>query len=389
MSDGAIRLKVVSASLIATPPAGRVWVFFDEDNSDHLSLKDETGTVIDLQSALNYTDEKARDAVGSILQDTADIDFTYDDPGDAITAVLTTTAVVPGAYGSATQAPQITIDSKGRVTAAANVPISVPLDINGLTNSLITPATSTVPIYDPVLAQNRKVDRRFLRSVDVDIYEQKFSDFIVDINGQLTVATSGSGASNQASTFGEDNIEKCMGVSALDTGTTLSGRAALIANSTTGNPLWMSSENSFRFAARLAMEELSTGAEEFIFTAGFSDTLGASGTIPTNGVVFHYRYDVNGGRYYMIGYAGGVATSLVDTGILADTNYHIFEILFTDSIALGYIDNVLVSTINTGLPFGPTQKMSFGWKIQKQVGTATRILDADWYAFELYRSTGR
>lgn len=37
---------------------------------------------------------------------------------------LATTAVTPGSYGSATNIPSITIDSKGRVTFSANVAVS-------------------------------------------------------------------------------------------------------------------------------------------------------------------------------------------------------------------------------------------------------------------------
>jgi len=40
------------------------------------------------------------------------------------TLSLNDTAVTPGSYGDATHSPQITIDQKGRITAASNVPIS-------------------------------------------------------------------------------------------------------------------------------------------------------------------------------------------------------------------------------------------------------------------------
>lgn len=41
---------------------------------------------------------------------------------------LTDTAVVPASYGNATNVGQFTVDQKGRLTLAANVPISFPAD---------------------------------------------------------------------------------------------------------------------------------------------------------------------------------------------------------------------------------------------------------------------
>jgi hypothetical protein len=69
---------------------------------------------------------------------------------------LTATGIMAGTYGSASNVPQVTFDSKGRATAAANVPLSIALsgDVTGGTaNTLVTKLrgssiSSTAPSID-------------------------------------------------------------------------------------------------------------------------------------------------------------------------------------------------------------------------------------------------
>jgi len=88
---------------------------------------DDPSNTLTIGSATTYSDEQAQDAVGTILTDSADIDFTYTDATPAITAVLTTSGVTAGSYGNSAGSayPELTIDSKGRVTAASNRAIQI------------------------------------------------------------------------------------------------------------------------------------------------------------------------------------------------------------------------------------------------------------------------
>jgi hypothetical protein len=78
---------------------------------------------------------------GKVIADTADIEFV--DVGSDVGFSLTETAVAAGTYGDATNVPQITVDSKGRITGVVNITISsggvgtvTSVDVSGGTTGL-------------------------------------------------------------------------------------------------------------------------------------------------------------------------------------------------------------------------------------------------------------
>lgn len=93
-----------------------------------------TGTLsnqTDLQSALDSKQSNdltdSHIFVGDATNKATDVEMTGDVTIDNVgVTTLADTAVGAGTYGNSTNVPQITVDSKGRITSASNVAISVP-----------------------------------------------------------------------------------------------------------------------------------------------------------------------------------------------------------------------------------------------------------------------
>lgn len=187
------------------------------DQQGRLTAASEQSISITASQVSDF-DEAAQDAVGSIVVDSADIDFTYNDATPSITGVLTTTGVVAATYGSATNVPQIIVDSKGRISSVTDIAITatdelvkvsandttagyledkvvggsgisiatlndgadedlqINLDINGLTAETVVASGDLIAIYDVSASANRKMTRaNFLGGSAGDISETSFS----------------------------------------------------------------------------------------------------------------------------------------------------------------------------------------------------------------------
>jgi hypothetical protein len=274
-------------------------------------------------------------------------------------------------------------DSAGSLT---DYEASATLNINGLTEQDEPLLTSLVPLYDPVLLANRKVQRRELLLTDVDLLSFERSDFIEGATGGLLATISGTGASNQVGTYGIDASNNAHGVTQLDTGTTATGRAALSGASQA--QLFLTTGDEYRLDWRVAVEAVSSVTDTFTAYVGFGNMFATAG-MTGQFVGFRYTDATNGGKWQALVVVGGVIVDSGDTGALVGTDYFKLGLRMTPTAVEFLVDNVVTNTLTTGLPAGPAQSFTYGVKIEKSVGLTQRNMSLDYYRLAYLRDTAR
>jgi hypothetical protein len=112
-----------SAILGVAAPIGSL-ALFDSGSSGLLYVK--SGSADTAWSIIStVTAEDIQDVVGGIVANSSNISMSYDDALNKISSDLIDTTVTAGSYGLAGSVPSITVDAKGRLTAASNVSIAI------------------------------------------------------------------------------------------------------------------------------------------------------------------------------------------------------------------------------------------------------------------------
>ena len=324
MANGFIRLPTLAFPVVPNPPAGRFYVGFDS-TSNHLTIQDSAGVVTDIQSGATYTDPQA-------------------------------VAAIQAAMIAATNEPDPQSDD-------------------------------FVYLRDVSGSDFNRVSKLALQKLDMDRFFQLASDFWGTVSGEFTQFISGTGASAQTGTYGQDAINNAIGVTQVDTGTTATGRAGL---GSVSGAIFKPTLAKLKASIRLALEAISTPTETFTVRAGLGDFF-VAGLDGTNGLFFRYTDLVNGGKWQAVSRAAGVDLTVVDTGVTPDLDFHVLDVELDEDgqEARFSIDGTVVATISAPALPGIANAMGAGFQIVKSLGLTQRNLSCDWMKLSAERSAAR
>lgn len=207
-----------------------------------------------------------------------------------------------------------------------------------------------------------------------ELFDHFFGNPLVGSNTGLIYTTAGTGA-------GASIIQGTVlypGISRLSTGTTASGYASY---TTYDSSLLWDSQIDLSLSITFRIATPATTAENFRAIVGFGDV--STGAHPTDGIYIYH--DSSNADLLCRSISNGVSTE-IDSGIAvtAGTPWYNAEInLPRNGTATVRINNTLVATLTTNLPFNNTAR-AFGlqFSILKLAGTTARSLDLDYYSFK-------
>ena len=223
-----------------------------------------------------------------------------------IAATLTNSGVTAGTYGSATQVGQVTVDAKGRVTAASNVAITFPVtSVAGRTGAITLTTTDvsegTNLYYTDVRVRANRLDQMGAPTAAVALNSQRITGLADPTAAQdaatknyvdLTVQGLDPKASVKAASTA--NIASLSGAMTIDGVALVAGDRVLVKDQTTpsANGVYVVATGAWARA-----DDLSTWAEHvaaYLFVeqgtvnadVGFLCTVDAGGTLGTTAITF-------------------------------------------------------------------------------------------------------
>lgn len=250
-------------------------------NADLYITPDGTGKTVITNLYIGDTatslQEYIQDVSGGAIADSSEIAATYDDNTGSTSLALKTTGVSAGSYGSATEIPTFTVDSKGRLSAAGTVNVATSLSISGDSGSdTVSLLTDTLSVQggegiDVVVTDNTiTISGENASTTNKGVASFNSTHFSVT-NGAVSAndLTFNSDSGSAASTIGESfSIVGGEGIDTSAVGTTITITAELATTTNAGVASF--SSNSFN---------VDTAGEVTIASGGVSNTQLANSSI--------------------------------------------------------------------------------------------------------------
>ena len=219
------------------------------------------------------------------------------------------------------------------------------------------------------------------------------TDFAGTVQGDLGIFIGGTqfgGGVIFSDQYGLGTAENVLGVYRIFTGTSTSGSGWMYKGYSGGfgNAYLFGRGNALTGRWRIAISSSLSSSNNDIWTAslGFMD----NGTNNSYGAYFRWSPAENSGKWRAI-LQKGLTSSSLDTGVVPNTSYSIFQI---ESNASGTavtfsIDDVPVASGSSNISTGSAE--SFGWwvSVQKASGSENRGIAIDWYSLGLTRNEPR
>jgi hypothetical protein len=224
----------------------------------------------------------------------------------AIAATLANTAVIAGSYGSSTQVTSLTVDSKGRLTAASNTAIAFPVtSVNGLTGNVGLSTTeisegSNLYFTDARVRLNR-LDQMAAPTASVDFNSQKITGLANPVNDQdaatkiyVDSAIQGLNPKQSVKAASTANISSLSGTMTVDGVSLIAGDRVLLKDQTSASANGVYVVASGAWSRSADMNAWSEFVSAYLFVEqgtvnaeiGFLCTVDSGGTVGATDVTF-------------------------------------------------------------------------------------------------------
>lgn len=315
-------------------------------------------------------------------------------------------AVASGAAGFLTGADKAKLDgvasgataNAGTVTSVA---LSVPGTVYSVSGSPVTSAgtlalslqnqSANTVFAGPASGAAAAPTFRALAAADIPAFDvasvfEFRDDFLMGLS--LATTTSGTGASATNNSTGAVDTGGHPGLCELSTGTTTTGRAALLPGGSALSLLLLGN-GAVVYESLIYLEDaVSDGTDTYQIIIGFNDSATGTGT---DMVAFRYTHSVNSGKFEAVTRANGTETA-ADTGITVATAtwYKLrIEVNAAASSVVFKINGSTVATNTTNIPSGTGRQLSHFIGVIKSAGTNARRLLLDYVYTRIDLSVAR